>query len=122
MVFPQSLDGSSIGPQGETQLLGGPPKSGLAEVSWSSSPVSGPSGLDPISSTSIETGLLLFGLSSRKDLGWAKAKESFVESGPDYQGLIQPLAKDRAQFGEARPSVLSGPILLRGPDSDISSF
>ena len=88
VVFPQSLNGSSVGPQGETQLLGGPPKPGLAEVPWSSSPVSGPSGPDPVSSTSIETGLLLFGLSSRKDLGWAKAKESFVESGPDYQGLI----------------------------------
>ena len=122
MVFPRSLDGLSVGPQGGTQLLGGPLKPGLAEVPWSSSPVSGPVGPDPVSSTSFETGPLLFGLSSRKDPGRAKAKESFVESGPDCRGPIQPLAKVRAQFGEARPSVLSGLSLLRGLESDISSF
>ena len=122
VVFPRSLDGLSVGPQGGMQLLGGPPKPGLAKVPWSSSPVSGPVGLDPVSSTSFETGPLLFGLSSRKDPGRAKAKESFVESGPDCQGPIQPLAKVRAQFGEARPSVLSGLSLLRGLESDISSF
>ena len=122
VVFPRSLDGSLVGPQGGTQLLGGLPKPGLAEVPWSSSPIFGPAGPDLVSSISFETGPLLFGLSSRKDPGRAKAKESFVESGLDCRGLIQPLAKVRAQFGEARPSVLSGTSLLRGPNSDILSF
>ena len=42
--------------------------------------------------------------------------------GLDSRGPSLPLVEDRAQLGEARPSMLIGPSLLGGPDSGISSF
>ena len=86
----RSLDGLSDRPHGGLQLLGGPSKPGPAKDPRCTNLVSGPSRPDPVSSTSIEAGLLIFGLTTVKDPGWAKAKESFVAPG--------------SMFAEARPS------------------
>ena len=101
------------------QLLGGPLVTGLAEPPWSSDMASGPTGLVPVCH---ETGPSLFGTLPRKVTGWAKAKEPLVVHGQDCQGLFMPCAKGKALSSEAHPPVLTGPSLLGGLDSDISSF
>ena len=119
----RSLDGLSDRPHGGLQLLGGPSKPGPVEDPQSTNLVSGLAGPDPILSTSNEVGLLIIGLTIVKDLGWAKAKETFVAPRPDIcQGPSQPLVKDIAQVSVAHPLVLSGPSLLRGSDPGISIF
>ena len=101
------------------QLLGGPLVTGLAEPPWSSDMASGPTGLVPVCH---ETGPSLSGTLPRKVTGWAKAKEPLVVPRQDFQGLFMPCAKGKALSSEAHPPVFTGPSLLGGLDSDISSF
>ena len=63
-----------------------------------------------------------YGSLHRKDSGWAKAKEPLVVTRLERQGPLLPGAKGLALSSEARPLVLTGPCLLEGPDSGISSF
>ena len=83
---------------------------------------SGSIGLAPFSDISFENGSSLLGLSSRKNSGWAKPLESLVVPGLDSRGPSMPLVEDRAQLGEARPSMVTGQSLVRGPDVGISPF
>ncbi|KAJ9708503.1 hypothetical protein PVL29_000508 [Vitis rotundifolia] len=81
----RGLDGSSFGPQGGLQLLGGPLKPGLFEVPWSSNLGFGPVGLVPVPFLSFEVGLTSLGLTSLGDPRWVKAKEAFP-----VHGLARP--------------------------------
>ncbi|RVW89154.1 hypothetical protein CK203_040262 [Vitis vinifera] len=111
----EALTGRRVGPK-KVDLLCGPSK-----IPWSSKK-SGSIGLAPFSDISFENGSSLLGLSSRKNSGWAKTLESLVVPGLDSQGPSMPLVEDRAQLGEARPSMVTGQSLVRGPDVGISPF
>ncbi|RVX19008.1 hypothetical protein CK203_007106 [Vitis vinifera] len=102
----RSLDWLSDRPHGGLQLLGGPSKPGPAKDPRCTNLVSGPSRPDPVSSTSIEAGLLIFGLTTVKDPGWAKAKESFVAPGGPNPGISIFRVKDglRKQIEEEHHS------------------
>ena len=106
------------------QRLGEPLVTSLAKTPWSSDMAPGPSGPVPVGLVAgpSRSGLSLSGSSPRKVSRWAKAKEPLVVPGPDHQGLLLPCAKGKALSSEARPPVLTGPCLLEGPDSGISSF
>ena len=126
LVHYQGLNGSSVGPHGRLQLLGGPLKPGLSEDPQSSNLGSGLVGLDPVFSSSFEAGSTSFGPTSLEDPRWVKAMEAFVVLSSvrldDCRGTSQSLEGNRAHIGVAFPSVWFGPSLLRGPDVEISHF
>ena len=77
----------------------------------------------PVLTTSNEAGSRFNGLRSLKDSGWAKAKGSNEESGPEEcRGSFQPLFEGRAQVGGVISSVMSGPSILRCLDSELTNF
>ncbi|RVX03493.1 hypothetical protein CK203_027937 [Vitis vinifera] len=96
----RGLDGSSVGPHGGVQLLGGPLKLGLSEDPRSSNLGSGPVGLDPVFSSSFEVGLTSSRPTSLEDPRWVKAMEAFVA--PDAEishfwvkdGLLKQLEEE----------------------------
>ena len=125
-ALPSSVDGTwgqTCGSGQPVELhLGGPLVTDLAQSPWSSDLAPGssrpvPAGLEAGSSCSGSSGSL-----PRKDSGWAKAKEPLVVTGLECQGPLLPGAKGLAPSSEARPLVLTGPCLLDGPNSGISSL
>ena len=126
LVRYRGLDGSSVGPHGGFQLLGGPLKQGLSKNPRCSNLGSGPVGIDPILSSSFEVGSTSFGPTSLEGPKRVKALEAFVAFRPARldvcRGPSHSLEGNRAHIGVALPEVWSGPSLLRGPNAKISHF
>ncbi|RVW17938.1 hypothetical protein CK203_108012 [Vitis vinifera] len=112
LVRYRGLDGSSVGPHGGFQLLGGPLKQGLSKNPRCSNLGSGPVGIDPILSSSFEVGSTSFGPTSLEGPKRVKALEAFVAFRPARldvcRGPSHSLEGNRAHIGVALPEVKDG--------------